>query len=434
MKLSKREAHALRERFVQLLQDTVDKTTFGVSIDSRVASVRANQLRALYHERVSADDVLFLHSLQSIQMPDDSVAEFTRELTTLLEDCIYDDRIGHNLFCSEGKSTALHIPSFAEETVCAAAIRGAGLVTDLICEWVQQSDVPYRICAVLSGIEIDEPLELGPGIQLTMLHSSDESEAHVPRIAREFGLPFFDFVGCVKVSIERAAPLGFYKHPEKETQQQQIWRDQQDQDLRVLEMLCDALSLDRNSPISWHIRWLECDETRGFRSLSVPISATDSPEPRPLRKVPIAKGDVDHIQSLLTKRNHKGVSQGGLDLAISRWRRSMVPRGYDNQFIELRIALEALYLGRNSQELVFRLTNYGAWHLGSDFDDRHEIRKTLRRAYEMGSRAAHAGTVPHDQKTYDLLRAAQDLCRRGILKRLNESEEPRWSDLILGAC
>ena len=308
-------------------------------------------------------------------------------------------------------------------------------MTDLICKWAQQSEVRYRICAVLSGIEIDEPLELSPGIQLTMLHSSEESEAYVPRIAREYGLPFFDFVGNVRVSIERVAHLGFYKHPEKEAQQQQIWRDQQDEDHRVLEALCDALSLDRNSPISWHIRWLECAETRGFISFSVPITASDSPEPRPLRKVPIAKEDVDDIQALLTKRNHKGASQGGLDLAISRWRRSMVPRGYDNQFIELRIALEALYLaGRNSSELAFRLTLYGAWHLGSDFEDRHKIREALRAAYNMGSRAAHAGTVPHNQETNDLLRAAQDLCRRGILKRLNESEQPRWDDLILGAC
>ena len=88
----------MRERFVQLLQDKVDKTTFGVSIDSRVESVSADRLRALYHEWVSADDVFFLNSLQSIHMPVDSVAEFTRELATLLEDCIYDDCIGNNFF------------------------------------------------------------------------------------------------------------------------------------------------------------------------------------------------------------------------------------------------------------------------------------------------------------------------------------------------
>jgi len=32
--------------------------------------------------------------------------------------------------------------------------------------------------------------------------------------------------------------------------------------------------------------------------------------------------------------------------------------------------------------------------------------------------------------SYSLM--AQDLCRKGIMKRMNESEEPNWNELILG--
>ena len=42
----------------------------------------------------------------------------------------------------------------------------------------------------------------------------------------------------------------------------------------------------------------------------------------------------------------------------------------DAVFDKLRIALEALYLKGFDDELGFRVANYGAWHLGADFDQR----------------------------------------------------------------
>ena len=103
-----------------------------------------------------------------------------------------------------------------------------------------------------------------------------------------------------------------------------------------------------------------------------------------------------------------------------------------DQFIELRIALESLYFPGGRDGLRFQVSNHGAWHLGRDFSERRDFQKILRDTYDVASRAVHAGGADSLEKHRGLLPAAQDLCRRGILKRLGEDREPHWNELILG--
>ena len=55
-----------------------------------------------------------------------------------------------------------------------------------------------------------------------------------------------------------------------------------------------------------------------------------------------------------------------------------------DRLIELRIALEALYLkdfaNEKSQEMRFRLALIGDWHLGETYAKRLQIREVLRDA------------------------------------------------------
>ena len=124
-------------------------------------------------------------------------------------------------------------------------------------------------------------------------------------------------------------------------------------------------------------------------------------------------------------------------MPIKRWIKSKSDQLLADRFIDLRIALESLdlkdFLNEHSQEMRFRLTLFGAWHLGSEIGDRRLIRKRLRDAYDMASGAVHSGDVENIAKNRQLLSDAQDLCRRGILKLLREGHPHDWSDLILGA-
>ena len=79
----------------------------------------------------------------------------------------------------------------------------------------------------------------------------------------------------------------------------------------------------------------------------------------------------------------------------------------------------------------FRLSLFGAWHLGANLGERRKIRKTLRDAYDTTSAAVHTGEVPSNRMLN--LKKAQKLCRQGILKLLSEGAPEDWGDLILEA-
>ena len=113
--------------------------------------------------------------------------------------------------------------------------------------------------------------------------------------------------------------------------------------------------------------------------------------------------------------------------------RSKSRAGIADQLIELRIALESLYVPDTRGEARFRLSTHGAWHLGATFEERREYQRILRDAYDLASTAVHTGEVEHTDENHDLLVSAQALCREGILKRLDENPAPDWSALVLGA-
>ena len=51
----------------------------------------------------------------------------------------------------------------------------------------------------------------------------------------------------------------------------------------------------------------------------------------------------------------------------------------------------------------------------------------------MGSMAVHGALVPSNVSNRALLSKSQELCRKGILKFLEEAVRKDWADLILGA-
>lgn len=120
-----------------------------------------------------------------------------------------------------------------------------------------------------------------------------------------------------------------------------------------------------------------------------------------------------------------------LSISADRWQRSKWREVcLEDRHIDLRITLEGLYLkdfdDERIQEMRFRLALFGPWHLAEGPEVRQSIRKTLRDAYDMASKAVHGGEVL-DEPRADLYHKAQaelaqlqDLSRNGILKVLRE--------------
>ena len=105
-----------------------------------------------------------------------------------------------------------------------------------------------------------------------------------------------------------------------------------------------------------------------------------------------------------------------------------------DRFIELRIALEALYLdGKSNTEMAFRLATHGALYAGATTQERRGNHEALLEAYKLSSRAVHGGTLKDSAENKRVLKRAQDLCREGMVRSLREDEAPNWTDMIVGA-
>ena len=141
-----------------------------------------------------------------------------------------------------------------------------------------------------------------------------------------------------------------------------------------------------------------------------------------------------------------------LRIPIDRWIKSKKPEGsmppeeHIDKIIDLGIALEALYLSdiEEPAELSFRLRLHAAWHLKEREKDRRDLMKVLGEIYDWRSKVVHTGELPKKQiskrkkrpfthkEIVEFIESAQKLCRKSILKILEDGEFPNWNSLILG--
>ena len=83
--------------------------------------------------------------------------------------------------------------------------------------------------------------------------------------------------------------------------------------------------------------------------------------------------------------------------------------------------------------MAFRLATHGALYAGGTIEKRRRNHEVLRKAYNLSSRAMHAGTLKDSSENKGVLKRAQHLCREGVVRRLRRDEAPNWTDMILGA-
>ena len=416
----------MTQELTDLLEKSVDAATFDVAVMGRLRPCTLPELKILYERNRASGNSPSWAAI--VRVEENLRSELVGALQCLLSDYIAEDAIGATFLGQPGELTLARL---ADNVIQAAAIRSPKETAQLLNSWAGGDAVEYRQCAVLSGAGVDEPMEMEGGIRFEALpKSSDRIPAHVPFIVtHEFGE--FAMMGALKVSIDCKGGPAFYRPGESEPTYHHSW-DYGEFLGHPFDALCEALSLSSDSFVTWRAGWLDYSDDHPFRYTMGSRCSYHEEGDFTRGAAPLTRDHLPDVSNLLAKRSANQSGSGRLDRAIRRWMNSKREGDFADQFIELRIALEALYLKGASGELGFRLANYGAWHLGSDFDKRHEYRETLHRAYRFGSRAVHAGEVEASEENCNLLTAAQDLCRKGILKSLDQAGEPNWDDLILG--
>ncbi len=443
------------ENLRESLRGALAQATFDIG---RGKIIEFQRLREM-HERTKWDDGE-LRRLKSaiVCVPGPRKSEIADSLRGLLAEYIDpgSDCVGHSFpmggdrgSYQKGWPTGLNthskvssVDQLGLELLKGAAVLGVNCVTDLLANWTNGDPVAYRTCRLVR-LTIDQPITPLDGVRIIPLPlSTDRLQAGLPswgRIRRS------DYLGHAVVSVDTNATPALFRPDSGNL------GDMVSGELPrgfTFDSLWDALALQCNTHVEvghgWtdygHLSAIARDSAiRAPRALSYPDGYRGVTIDLSVTKIEVDERATqtlseDGIRNLLTALRGAGAPTR---MAVARWKNSM-DRGSGDAFIDLRIALEALFLPDGSDhQLSFTVAARGAWWLGKDAVDRRRIWKTLRDAYSAASSAVHKGKAK--KKGYDasrlaaLLTDAQSLCRDGILRVLHEGSVKDWTGVILDA-
>ena len=265
---------------------------------------------------------------------------------------------------------------------------------------IRETRITYRRIALLTGVRLDLEVPVRTGIRMIPLpNSTTDLPSYFPDMSLSDSR---DLLSRTLLVIDYTVQPTFADPDPLILPEDTFQRQQECSELPKFDIhqFCDALSLANDGPIACTAEWTHVDPDAIFIP-QWPFTGAEigyPPAPRPRGSVKATASSVKEAVSLYEARQrHSTGSTQVLEVPIQRWVKSKTDQLLPDRFIDLRIALESLYLkdflNENSQEMRFRLPLFGAWHLGSDIEDRKWVRKRLRDAYDMASGAVHSGAV-----------------------------------------
>lgn len=419
------------QNMIDLFESAVQCTTFDAG---RLGSFSPEKLLAVYHYEKAHGGLSAAAARANV--PPDILQALVQSLRSVLDGFIEpeSDRLGYGLVNLMGGLPQPKVTDFARILVRAAATLGAHRVVKLLFEWANGGRLRYRTRALLAGVSVGNRIALEDGLEITRLPTSgNKLHAQVPVFSMQMH-GYESFLGGVVMSVDCEAGPALYLPPKcgsLRSNVEHIWAQGRLPNLS-LDTFCDALSLASNRCVRCKAHWRDFGELQEL-NLAVGTGVSYAEVPTWGSKGELSQEHLEQARDVHLQRQRTRKSGGKLDITIRRWVNSRRPEtNLVDKFIDLRIALEALYLERLEGEMGFRLATYGAWHLGRSLAERREYRAVLRKAYQVSSKAVHSGELSNTERTRDLLAEAQDLCRRGILRRLREKQKPKWENIILG--
>ena len=320
----------------------------------------------------------------------------------------------------------------------------------------------FQDVRLLSGIKLKTEAQVFEGVRLVPLPSSEASEELTLYLP---GFPTYafidesaDFFNKTLLVIDRPGISIFHKpspellifpqgHPVDNLPFQVDVHDVKFPNTKAvhsfLNLFYKALSLACNSPVQvvrggW---FLEEDKSfnphqgiiNGFRDPNLFGSSVE------VREADIEKAIClyEILGNLLNELDSKVGEK--LQISIDRWARSKASISYVDQIIDLGIAFEVLYVpDGGSGEITFKLAVRAAWHLGKDKGDRKQLLTKFKDIYKYRSNAVHNGQLDETIRfggerihRSEFIAEIQDLCRRSIMKILEDNQFPEWDNVVL---
>ena len=293
----------------------------------------------------------------------------------------------------------------------------------------EKSRKHFQGIAVLDGIVLETEIEVFPGVCLVPFPPSlGKRGAEIPRYISD-----------------RASTVGIESFFNKT----QLIIDPSESSEFNGEQFCQALSLACNSGI-------QIATFLSVRKDEEPFSPVTYTGPTCSYSLRDAAKDSDIKEA---KRLYKLLGELSLDvrqklhISINRWIKSHIKQGLVDKMIDLEvppedvvnspttsdvdkmidlgIAFESLYLS-GSSNLSLDLRNRASGYLAESQGEQEELKEMFKEIYNWRSKAVHEGTlsskdvkiVEESFTPSELIRLTQDLCRRSILK-IVEDPHPR---------
>ncbi len=123
-----------------------------------------------------------------------------------------------------------------------------------------------------------------------------------------------------------------------------------------------------------------------------------------------------------------------LRIPLDRLGRAGREQDFADRAIDLGIALESLLLHdiEDHGELSFRLSLRGAWLIGSNDTERLKIQTSLKKLYDLRSRAVHSGFVERNANTENTISRATEICRTLIQRLIDLKCKIDWQKAVVG--
>ncbi len=336
---------------------------------------------------------------------------------------------------------------FCKQIIRCAALVGTGRAIELLEGCIRGDTVPCTHVTILEGVHLERQcLEVCDGIRLEQLSKDPNQLVNiVPDML--FGKLFPDafamitdrsgwLTGTTALFKESTATLsicsprvggGFNRHF--------------DQSLVPDRFLLQAVSLACDSYVVPTWQWFNFERGLGpLTGCDVSLPTNFVPENQHginsySESTKLTQQDVDVARHLYDRLLGQS-SEPKVQIAFERWHSSKARKSdIVNNAIDIRIALEALFAEGGNAELSHRVALRGAWYLGKSVAEREKYFKMLKKVYNLGSKAVHAGRLDSDNASISLLDDARSICRSALIRYIQDGvkrDSNYWNSLVLG--
>ncbi len=191
-----------------------------------------------------------------------------------------------------------------------------------------------------------------------------------------------------------------------------------------------ALGLVSGRAVEMPQKYIDCDLDCVFSELIMVSGSLGGVNHIPDREVNVEKS----IETM--KKLKEMVEPEALELSIDRLLRSRRSQVLEDRIIDLGMAAEIALMhvpngqGDGKSEITEKLSNRGAWLIGTSYEDRKLISTTLKKLYSARSTVVHTGKALPDVQ--GKIQKFDELISRIDQSLLDRGRFPDWKELVLG--